>query len=344
MLTQRQNQILKIIIEDYVKTAEPVGSKSICDRLGVSSATIRNEMSFLESEGYLDKTHSSSGRVPVDKAYRYYVEFLLKEENDSDFENQVYDLVDNIFQNKIIKREDAISKACSLISQITNYTTVALEPSESDKKVARIELVQLKEYDFLMVVITESGHIESRNVSFHEDEIEPEELKKIVETLNDVLKGTKLSEVSKKLAYIKENHLIEEFLNYRDSIINNFIDAFMKFAESNYYVSGSSNMLVQPEFQDANRLRKLIDILEKKDLIKVLKDTPTDRLSIMIGKETGMDVLDKATIISVPFEDEHGEMGNIAIVGPTRMDYKRVIPLMEYIAKDISKLNKKKRG
>ena len=343
LLTERQNQILKIIIEEYVKTAEPVGSESICQRLGVSSATVRNEMSVLEKEGYLDKTHSSSGRIPVDKGYRYYVEVLLKEENGDVFEKQVYDIVDNIFTNRIVSREDAIKKVCTLISQITNYTTVALEPGESDQMIARIELVPLKDMDYLMIVITTTGHIESRNVSFSEDEVNADDLKKVVEILNDVLKGTSLKDVSNKLSYIMENHLIQEFLEYRESIINNFIDAFMKFAESNYYVTGSSNMLVQPEFQDANRLRKLIDILEQKDIVQVIKNSPTDGISIKIGKETGMEVLDKATIITVPYDDEFGKKGSIAIVGPTRMDYKRVIPLLEYIAQDISKLNNKKK-
>lgn len=340
MLNKRQKEILKIIVEEYVRTAEPVGSKSICDRLNVSSATVRNEMAHLEKEGYLDKTHSSSGRVPLEKGYRYYVEELLQTD-DTEFEKKAYELVDNIFQNKIVAREDAIKKACSLISEITNYTTVVLGPDSSNQTVSKIELINLHDLEFLMIVVTDTGHVETKNVSFNEEEVSIEEIMKVMDILNDVLKGTALSEVFTKLNYIMDNHLVQEFLAYRDSIINNFLDAFMKFAETNYYVSGSSNMLVQPEFQDQNKLKKLIDILEQKELIKIIKDTPADSVSIKIGSETGLESVDNATIISVPYENERGEKGNLALVGPTRMDYKRVIPLLEYIAKDLSKKLKK---
>ena len=192
-----------------------------------------------------------------------------------------------------------------------------------------------------MLVITDSGHVESKQVSFDKEEVNIDELTRIMDILNDVLRNTPLNEVFSKLNYIMDNHLIQEFLSYRDSIINNFLDAFMKFAETNYYVAGSSNMLVQPEFQDQNKLKKLIDILEKKELVNIIKESPTDSLYIRIGRETGLESIDNATIITVPYENENGDKGNLALVGPTRMDYKRVIPLLKYIAKDISKKYKK---
>ena len=340
MLTTRQKEILKIIVEEYVRTAEPVGSKSICDRLKVSSATVRNEMAALEKEGYLDKTHSSSGRVPLEKGYKYYVEELLTAD-DEVFENKAYELVDNIFSNKIVAREDAIKKACSLLSDITNYTTVVLGPDSSVQKVSKIELIHLSQMNYLMMVVTDLGHVETKQVSFDEDEVDSEELLKVMDILNDVLKGTALSDVYAKLNYILDNHLVQEFLIYRDSIIQNFLNAFMKFTETNYYVSGSSNMLIQPEFQDQSKLKKLIDILEKKELIKIIKETTTDSVSIRIGSETGLENVDNATIISVPYENDKGEKGTVALVGPSRMDYKKVIPLIEYIAKDITKTYKK---
>lgn len=298
-------------------------------------------MMALEKEGYIDKTHSSSGRIPLDKGYRFYVEELLHNATDEEFEAKSYELVDSVFANAVVEREDAIKKACSLLSEITTYTSVALGPDTSDAKVAEIELVPLKANEYLMIVITDTGHIESKPVSFSNEEVNIDELKKVVGILNDVLVNTSLSEVSYKLQYIMDNHLIQEFIRYRETIIDNFIDAFMQFAETNYYISGSSNMLTQPEFQDASKMKKLLDVLEKKDLVKVIKESPTADLSIKIGKETGIDALDNATIISVPYEGENGEKGNIALVGPTRMDYKKVIPLMKYIANDISKFYKK---
>ena len=340
MLSTRQKEILKIIVEEYVRTAEPVGSKSICERLNVSSATVRNEMAFLEKEGYLDKTHSSSGRVPLEKGYKYYVEELISMSDDV-FEEKAYELVDNIFSNKIVEREDAIKKACSLLSDLTNYTTVVLGPDSSVQKVSKIELINLSGLNYLMMVVTDKGHVETKQVSFEGEEINQEEIMKVMDILNDVLVGTPLSEVYSKLTYIMDNHLVQEFLAYRDSIIQNFLNAFMKFSETNYYVSGSSNMLIQPEFQDQNKLKKLIDILEKKELIKIIKENSTDSVSIRIGSETGLENVDNATIISVPYENDKGDKGTVALVGPSRMDYKKVIPLIEYIAKDITKTYKK---
>ena len=337
MLTKRQSEILRIIVENYVETAEPVSSKSICDILDVSSATVRNEMVVLEKEGYIDKTHTSSGRVPLEAGYKFYVQYLMNEANETEFESKSYELVDKVFANAIVEREDAIKKACSLLADITNYTSVALGPDTASSRVSKIELVPLSQDNYMMIVVTDSGHIESKIVSFEDEECDPEEVKKVVDILNDVLINTPISEVSFRLKYIVDNHLIQEFIKYRESIINNFIDAFMQFAETNYYVSGSSNMLVQPEFKDSNKLKKLIDVFEQKELVKIIKDNPSGDVKIKIGSDIGLEDIDDAAIISIPYKNERGEVGNIALVGPSRMDYKRVIPLIKYIAKDIEK-------
>ena len=337
MLTKRQSEILRIIVENYVETAEPVSSKSICDILDVSSATVRNEMVVLEKEGYIDKTHTSSGRVPLEAGYKFYVQYLMNEVNEEEFETKSYELVDKVFANAIVEREDAIKKACSLLADITNYTSVALGPDTASNRVSKIELVPLAQDKYMMIVVTDSGHIESKIVSFEDEECDPEEVKKVVDILNDVLLNTPISEVSYRLKYIVDNHLIQEFIKYRESIINNFIDAFMQFAETNYYVSGSSNMLVQPEFKDSNKLKKLIDVFEQKELVEIIKDNPSGDVKIKIGSDIGLEDIDDAAIISIPYKNERGEIGNIALVGPSRMDYKRVIPLIKYIAKDIEK-------
>ena len=337
MLTKRQSEILKIIVENYVEKAEPVSSKSICDILDVSSATVRNEMVVLEKEGYIDKTHTSSGRIPLEAGYKFYVQYLMNEVSDNEFETKSYELVDKVFANAIVEREDAIKKACSLLADITNYTSVALGPDTASSRVSKIELVPLSADKYMMIVVTDSGHIESKIVSFEDEDCDPEEVKKVVDILNDVLINTPISEVSFRLKYIVDNHLIQEFIKYRESIINNFIDAFMQFAETNYYVSGSSNMLVQPEFKDSNKLKKLIDVFEQKELVEIIKDNPSGDVKIKIGSDIGLEDIDDAAIISIPYKNERGEVGNIALVGPSRMDYKRVIPLIKYIAKDIEK-------
>ena len=340
MITDRQKETLKIIIEEYVRTAEPVGSKSISDRLNVSSATVRNDMAALEAEVYIDKTHSSSGRVPLEKGYKLYVESLMKE-SDEEFEEKSFALIDSVFAQAIVEREDAIKKACSLLSEMTSYTSLALGPDTSTNRLSEIELVPLRGDNYLMIVITDTGYVESKQVVFTDEEVNIDELKNVVSILNDVLKGTPLSEVSFRLKYITDNKLIQEFINYRQNIIDNFINAFMQFAETNYYISGSSNMLAQPEFQDSNKMKKLIDVFEKKELIKIIKSNSNQNVSIKIGSETGLEALDDTSIITVPYENDKGEKCEIAVIGPTRMNYKRVISLVKYLAKDISKYYKK---
>ncbi|MBN2503924.1 MAG: heat-inducible transcription repressor HrcA [Bacilli bacterium] len=333
MLTERQELILKLIVDEYVKTAEPVGSRSLSNIMDVSSATIRNEMSDLEELGYLEKTHTSSGRIPSEKGYRYYIETILK---NIDEETNGYFEFEKIFEQKDLERDEVIKEAINLLSQATNCTAISLGPNAYHSRVKKVQLIPLRETQALILVITNFGYVESKQITISE-EMEMAELVKVIELLNEMLMDTPISKVSEKLHYEIQHSRIKELMKYRETIVDSFIDAFSKFAQTRYYLTGQSNMLYQPEFNDIHKLREFIHTIENNEIFKIV-ETSSDGVSVKIGTENQVTSMHDCTVVSSSYEMGDGERGTISVVGPTRMDYRRVIPLMKYIANHIAKL------
>jgi heat-inducible transcriptional repressor len=335
MLSDRQKSVLKLIVEEFVRTAEPVGSRTLSKLLEYSPATIRNEMADLEEDGYLEKTHSSSGRVPSEKGYHYYVETLMKED-DTTID---LTLIDDLFKDGPKNRESLIEESMKLLSELTNYTTLALGPQARFATVKKIELVPLYENTGLLIVITNQGHLENKQV--HMPLGTPiEDAKQVVNILNDLLKDVPISQVSEKLHYEIETQNIESLLDYNESILEAFLDAFTQFTESKFYLSGQSNMLYQPEFSDLDRVRELMKFFEKNEVLKLVEHTDSNGLTVRIGQENQVQAMQDCSVIMVPYDVNATEKGTIAVVGPTRMEYRRVIPLLKYIASHLSKLSK----
>jgi heat-inducible transcriptional repressor len=332
-MTKRQEIILKMIVDEYVKAAEPIGSKVLSEMLNVSSATIRNEMGVLEDLGYIEKTHTSSGRVPSEKGYRYYIETIVRnldEETDGFFE------FEELFQDRDRQRDEIIKEAINLLSQATNCTAISLGPNAYHSKVKKVQLVPITSHQALILVITNFGYVESKQITLL-DEIDTEELIKVIDLLNEMLVDTPISKVSEKLHYEIQHSHIKELLKYRETIVDSFIEAFSKFAQTRYYLTGQSNMLYQPEFNDIQKLREFISTIENQEIFKIV-ESDTDGISVKIGTENQVTSMQDCTVISSTYDTVDGEKGTISLVGPTRMDYRRVIPLMKYLAKHIQKL------
>ncbi len=333
MLTERQKNVLKLIVEEFVRTAEPVGSRTLSKRLEFSPATIRNDMADLEEAGYLEKTHSSSGRVPSEKGYHYYVETLMQEGIETDIDMT---LIDDLF-DKDMNRDETIQRAMNLLSQLTNYTSLALGPSAHNSRVKKIELIPLYGDMSVLLVVTNLGHVESKNITLPKG-TDTEELKHIMHILNDILHDVPISQVSQKLQYEVNHKRIKELLAYNKQIIDAFLDAFTRFTQSKFYLSGQSNMLYQPEFKDLDRVRELMNFFEQNDILKLVEHTESNGLTVRIGKENQISAMKDCSVVMVPYEVEEGEKGTIAVVGPTRMEYRKVIPLLQYLAQHLSKL------
>jgi len=333
MLTERQELLLKLIVDEYVKSAEPVGSKSLSNAMGVSSATIRNEMSDLEELGFLEKTHTSSGRIPSEKGYRYYIETIVK---NLDEETGNYFEFEKLFENREIERDQVIKEAIDLLSQATNCTAISLGPNAFHSKVKKVQLIPLRETQALILVITNFGHVESKQISISED-MEMTELVKVIDLLNEMLVGTPISKVSEKLHYEIQHSHIKELLKYRETIVDSFIEAFQKFAQTKYYLTGQSNMLYQPEFNDIRKLREFMATIDNNEIFKIV-ETDAEGVTVKIGTENKVISMHDCTVVSSTYDTGEGELGTISVVGPTRMDYRRVIPLIKFIAKHIAKL------
>ena len=337
MLTNRQELVLQLIVEEYIKTAEPIGSRTLSKLLDFSPATIRNEMADLEDLGYIEKTHTSSGRVPSDKGYHYYIERILQDGNEY---KQSFNVIDELFSNADIRREEAITQAMNLLSQLTNYTTIALGPSAYGSKIKKIELIPLHEETCILLIVTNQGHVESKQIIVPEN-TSLEDMKRVIEVFNEILYECPISQVSEKLKYEINTSKIKDIITYNQTIIDTFLEAFTKFTQSKYYLSGKNNMLYQPEFSDLQRVRELLTFFEKNDIFKLVENTQNQGLSVRIGKENQVRAMRDCTVITVPYDLNDTESGTIAIVGPTRMEYQKVIPLVKYLASHMSKLYKR---
>jgi len=336
MLTQRQETVLKLIIEEYIRTAEPIGSRTLSKILDYSPATIRNEMADLEDLGYIEKTHTSSGRVPSDKGYHYYIDQIIASD---ELYNESFDVIDDLFENSNIKREEAIKQAMNLLSQLTNYTTIALGNNAYGSKVKKIELIPLFETTCVLLVVTNYGHVESKQISVPEH-TSLEDMKRVIEIFNEILYDVPISQVSEKLHYEINTDRIKDIMAYNQTIIETFLEAFTKFTQSKFYLSGRNKVLYQPEFSDVDRVRELLTFFEQNDIFKLVENTQEQGVSVRIGKENHIQAMRDCTVISVPYQLNETDSGTIAIVGPTRMEYQKVIPLVKYLASHMSKLYK----
>jgi len=325
ILTSRQEKILELIVLEYVKTVNPVGSKHICDELNCSSATVRSEMSTLEDYGYLEKTHISSGRVPSEKGYRYYVDNLMKQEelNGNDMMN-----LQIIFNNNKLALTDCIKKSLEIISDITDYTTVVLGNKSSDNYLKKVEALPIEDNEMLTIVITDKGFVEHKKVDINN--ISLDEIQKTVELINKLLIGTPIDEVRKKLE-LEIKPIINKYVKQHEAIYNAFYDVFNDFTSKNVSFVGKNNMLKQPEFNNVDKIKKIFDKFESSEVIDFIEEDKND-VNVYIGKETKLD--DDVTIIKTKYKLD-GEEGTIAIIGPKRMEYNRVVNMLEFVKENL---------
>ncbi len=323
MINERQTNLLKLIVEDYIKTARPVSSKSLCDLMNCSSATIRNEMGLLEELGLLEKTHTSSGRVPSEMGYRYYVDYIMKP---SELTGEDMLKLQTIFKNNSLAISDTIKLSMQLIAEITNCTTITLGSASRENRITRVMVEQLDEQNMIAIVITDKGHVEHKNIHLGAA-VNQEELKKTVDLINKLIVGTPIDEVNEKLEY-EVKPVINQVVKQHEILYNAFYHAFYDIArQEEVKVSHASNILMQPEFNDADKIREIISKFDDKNMVRNIKEDDSG-VHIYIGSETEFD--DDVSIIKTKYS-VNGEEGTIALVGPKRMEYGRVIALLEYI-------------
>ena len=327
MITNRQKNILKFIVEEYVKTVKPVSSNAICKKLNCSSATIRNEMVILEELGYLEKNHYASGRQPSELGYRYYVENLM---TPKDLTGEDMLKLQTIFHNNSLVLSDAIEKSLELVAEITNYTSVVLGKTSDENKLKKVEVISLEQYKVLTMLITDKGYVEYKNLYLPNTDIE--EVIKTVNLINKMIVGTPVSEINEKLEY-DVKPVIAKYVKQHEMLYNAFYDAFSSFTNksSDIHFAGKNNFLKQPEF---NNIEKVKELLAKFDDVETISEMEEQKIGInvYIGKET--ELSDDVSVIKTKYS-YNGEEGTIAIIGPKRMEYQRVVNLLNYIKENI---------
>lgn len=331
-MDERKKKILQAVIDEYVNTAEPVSSAALVEKYGLnySSATVRNELAELEKNGYLDKTHTSSGRVPSEKGYRFYVDELIKED-DISLEEMKY--IQSKLSTKVNEIEDLAKIATSTLSEITHYTTVAIGPKVETQLIEEIKFVLLGTRMLMVVIVTDSGLVKETIIKYDEDITQSQ-----VETLNNLfnskLKGKPLSKIDKPM----EEYILSE-INYSIDVIKPIIDQINKIVDEaeTIYLEGANKAFDLPEFKSLELAKNFVNVLDEKEvMLDILDSGMAKDINVYIGDENDKEELKDFSVVTFKHSIGDKELGTIGIIGPKRMNYSKVISVMKYISKKIS--------
>ena len=331
---ERQEELLKEIVETYIQTFRPVGSKSLVDKFKVSSATIRNDMADLEELGYLEKEHTSSGRIPSEAGYKYYVNNLMKPKN---ITGEDILKLQTILSNNQLVVSDAVTKCMEIISDITHYTSVIIGPSKNDNTLKQISIIPINEDEdekrVVALLVTNKGIVENKQVIIS-DNINMRELIKTSEIINKFLVGTPIDKVSERLE-LEVKPKIKDVIKRYEEVCSFFQNAFHDFTMDNSDIifSGKTNILDYKEYEEPNKLKEMISKLEDQELVKNI-NTTDEGINVYIGEETEFDK--DVTIIKTHYKVGNDE-GTLAIIGPKRMEYDKVVTLLNFLKNYIEK-------
>lgn len=338
-MTQRMIDILKAIVDEFVATAEPVGSKTLVDkyRLPYSSATIRNDMATLEQMGFLEKPHTSAGRIPSNKGYQFYCEHLLEKNVD----DEVKFAISNIFSNSQMNIEDALKESCKMISDMTQLTSGMLGPDASSQTLRHLDVYPLDEKNAVCIFVTNTGHTENKTFRF-KDEVTAEDIKKCSEILNDRLVGTPVNELGDKLQGLKP--IMAQQIKRHEMLFNAFLGAFTRFATEHLYSYGTSNMMYQPEYSDLQKLQELVKVIDNPEMMRQLSQHSPDGDDVLALTPAGTEMMWKDEMAIITSEVKMGrkpdDKARIMVVGPRRMEYNKVVSLMDFVSRQIEELYK----
>jgi len=333
LLTDRQLLILQVIVDDFIRSAQPVGSRSLSkkEEISFSSATIRNEMADLEELGYIEKTHTSSGRVPSEKGYRYYVDHLLHPQA---LNNQDIHTIQSIFAEKIFEYEKIIQKSARILSELTNYTSIVLGPAASLNKLRRIQIIPLNKETAVAIFVTDTGHVENRTF-YLPPTVDASDLEKMVNILNERLAGVPLEDLNDKI-YKEVATLLRQHIHNYDIMLKIIADSLKMPTNEKLFFGGKTNILSQPEFHDISKIRSLMQMIDQEEWIYHLIKNESAGINVRIGRENKDSAMENCSLITASYSIGTENLGTIAILGPTRMEYSRVISLLQFISKDLT--------
>ena len=340
-LDERKYMILKAIIDDYIITAIPVGSRTVSRKSGMSfsPATIRNEMSDLEELGYLAQPHTSAGRIPSNKAYRLYVDSLLKSDQIHDEEKK---RISDYMKKRSGQIENLIRAAADVLADATQYTSVIVAPQIQTLRIKRVQLVPVAANMALMIVVTSAGIIKDALIPIP-NEISSESLYRLSEMLTDALSDHTLSEVRQIFALMFRD--LSAHRRLLGGVMRVMEDKLTEDAPEDVVIGGTTKMLNYPEYSDVEKAKSFLTIFDSKDkLAGILKRSGGMEVSIRIGPENELEELKDCSLVTATYRVGNHGSGTLGIIGPTRMNYRRVVTVMEYVGQLVSGLLSNEQG
>ena len=333
-LDPRKLQILKAIIDEYILSASPVGSRAISKHEGfhLSSATIRNEMVDLEELGYLEQPHTSAGRIPSDKAYRIYVDRIMHR---AELTNDEITIMREHMSGKLDEIESVMRNTAQALSAVTHYTAVVM-PMLKANRLKHIQLVPLREGRALMVVVTDTGFARDAVIRVPEG-MRVDELERMSNQLTERFRGVRMDQLSERV-----NTEMGDVLFERREFLNTMVETIARKVEPDaeaVSLSGTTNMLHYPEYADVNKAKMFLSAFEGRDAIySMLKSASKLEFSVTIGSENESELLKDCSVLTATYRVNNEPVGTFGVIGPTRMHYGRVLSALEYMRRSLSEL------
>ena len=340
-LNERKQKILEAIIHNYMETGEPVGSRTVSKYtdLNLSSATIRNEMSDLEEMGYILQPHTSAGRIPSDKAYRLYVDTMLKRKD-----KEVAEMKE-LMVEKADKIDLLLKQVAKLLAQNTNYTSMVTKPKYQHKRIKFIQLNQMGERQLLVIVVLDNNHVSNKFINL-EEELDDNIVSQMNFLMNTAMTGLDFTEINMAIMQqIKEK--AGEYGDLASSILDCVAEVMTEEDNSEIYTSGATNILKYPELSDKERITGLLSTFEEKQMLEAwANDSPPDEdqehgIQVYIGEESPVESMKDCLVVTATYKIKEGVYGKIGIVGPKRMDYEKVVGTLENCMQQLDDIFKK---
>ena len=335
-LSERKKRILKAIVDAHIVDGEPVGSKYIMqdEHLNCSSATIRNEMAELEALGYLEQPHASSGRVPSELGYRFYVDTLI--ESYAMTTREITE-INKLLKSKMNELDQILMAASRVAGNLTNYTSFVIKPKASEVKIKRFDVIFVDRHSLLLIMISDRGAVITKRLSLEMN-------------VSEMLAGDLASALNEKIAGLTANEItlstiveIEDALGDRSQIVTPIIkiiyESMNELDGGDLKVSGMDRLLQYPEYSNKDQLRELLGAFEKKeDILDLVSEPENDGVNVVIGSESSVKVMNNSALVYKPVVRDGKMLGAIGIIGPRRMDYAKVVATIDGLAGNVESL------
>lgn len=333
----RKQKVLLAIVHDYIATAEPVGSRTVAKKykLGVSPATIRNEMADLEEQGFIEQPHTSAGRIPSERGYRYYVDFLMRKQEIS---KEVEELIRQEYKDKVRDMGQVINKTGLLLSQLTHYTAMVLTPRIGVSSLKHVQIVYMDQAQAMVIAVMDNGAVHHRLIEVPES-ITALDMGTISKVLNAKLQGLTMQSI--KMEMIREIYSeLNRHKHVLDLVLELLHDSMVLGTEDKIYLGGVFNMLNQPEFHNVEKIKTMLSIMEQEKLLCDILDGVVEDEGVMvrIGGEIDQWDIKECSMISAAYTVHGRKIGSLGVLGPTRMEYAKVISVVDYLTKYLSQI------